>query len=200
MRGIFIVLEGPDGSGTTKHSLLLEERLRQQGRTVLQTYEPTEGPIGRNIRAELADGNLLPPAELQKQFCEDRAWHLDEIIRPALAKGTVILCDRYFHSTIAYGLALGLDRASLDALTKDFERPDKTLFLLPPLSVLRERMTKRRSTDALEREEIQKKVYEEYQRLAKEDPSIIVVDTSGSVESVQEIIYQHVAPALPPAS
>lgn len=190
MRGSFIVLEGPDGAGTTKHSVLLAERLKNEGRMVLRTFEPTDGPIGFAIRLDLQNHNTYSPLSLQQRFCDDRSWHVMEVIEPALARGVTVICDRYLHSTIAYGLAMGVDRKELDAMNKLFIRPERTLFLLPPFEVLQERMGRREQTDELEKVELQKKVYTQYQLLAKEDPSIIVIDTSGAVEEVAERIYQ----------
>lgn len=193
MRGTFIVLEGPDGAGTTKHSVILADRLKNEGRMVLRTFEPTDGPIGSAIRLDLQNHVASSPLALQRRFCEDRAWHLHAAIEPALARGATVISDRYFHSTIAYGLAMGVDRRELDAMNKLFIRPDKTLFLLPSFAVLQERMGRRAQTDALEKVELQRKVYENYQILAKEDPSIIVIDTSGLLEEVAERIYSAVS-------
>lgn len=206
MAGRFIVLEGPDGAGTTKHSVLLEQRLKNEGLMVLGTFEPTDGPIGSSIRLdllnhapcpapnpELAEGDwcgALSPVKLQKRFCEDRAWHLQNVIEPALARGATVICDRYFHSTIAYGLALGVPRRELDEMNKNFIRPDRTLFLLPPFAVLQERMGRRDRKDALEKAELQRKVYAAYRLLAEEDPTIIVIDTSGPLEEVAEQIWK----------
>lgn len=193
MRGIFIVLEGPDGAGTTKHVKLLSDRLARQKVPVLCTFEPTDGPVGSAIRSDLHAGKSFSPLDLQKRFCADRDWHLSEVIEPALAKGTTVISDRYFHSTIAYGLALGVPRAQLDEMNKKFIRPDRTFFLLPPFKVLQERMSRRDHTDALEQEELQRKVYASYQMLAAEDPSIRIIDTSGDLEEVAERIYRAVS-------
>jgi dTMP kinase len=189
MQGTFIVLEGPDGAGTTKHSKLLADRLTRAGSEVILTFEPTDGPVGSAIRKDLHAHVPLKSAELQKRFCSDRAWHVEHVIAPALARGTVVISDRYADSTIAYGIALGLDRTMLEEMNKDFPKPDFLLYLLPPFAVLQERMRKRESTDDLEKAELQKKVYENYRLLAKENPKVIVVDTSGKPEEVAEEIY-----------
>lgn len=190
MRGIFIVLEGPDGSGTTKHCMLLTKRLQQDGRSVLSTFEPTDGPIGSAIRSDLRAGVSFTPLALQRRFCSDRAWHLKSVIEPALAAGTTVISDRYLHSTLAYGSALGVLRNDLDDMNKNFIRPDVTFFLLPPFEVLQERMNRRDHTDALEQETLQRKVYDAYRALAAEDPTIIVIDTSGELEEVAKEIYR----------
>lgn len=192
MRGKFIVLEGPDGAGTTKHSKLLADRLAREGRLVLYTFEPTDGPVGSAIRSDLRSGKPLSPLALQERFCVDRAWHLTQVIEPALQKGITLISDRFSHSTIAYGLALGLTRTQLDDMNKKFIHPDQTLFLLPPFEVLQERMIRRAQTDALEKVELQRKVYDAYRQLAEEDQSIRVIDTSGSLEGVAEEIFHAV--------
>ncbi|MFH1444135.1 MAG: dTMP kinase [Candidatus Peregrinibacteria bacterium] len=189
MRGIFIVIEGPDGAGTTKHCTILAERLKQDGRSVLCTHEPTDGPIGSTIRSDLRAGRSFVPIALQQRFCEDRTWHLSEVIEPALAQSITIISDRYLHSTLAYGLALGIARKDLDEMNKKFIRPDVTFFLLPSFKALLERMGRRDHTDALEQTELQRKVYDAYRELAKEDPSIIVIDTAGDLEEVASKIY-----------
>jgi len=193
MRGIFIVLEGPDGAGTTKHSKLLSDRLAREKHAVLCTFEPTDGPIGSAIRNDLHNDVPHSPLELQKRFCDDRAWHLQEVIEPALRNGTTVISDRYDHSTITYGTALGLSRQELDEMNKKFIRPDRTFFLLPPFKVLQERIHRRDHVDALEQAELQHKVYDAYQQLAAEDPAICVIDSSGPLEEVAELIYRAVS-------
>lgn len=188
--GYFIVLEGPDGAGTTKHSVLLEERLRAAGHAVLRTFEPTDGPIGEKVRADLRAGRISDPEAIQRKFCEDRAWHLTHVIEPALAAGTIVISDRYASSTITYGAALGIDRTILEEMNTGFRTPDVLLFLLPPFEALQERLARREATDVFEKTEFQRKVYAEYQRLAAEDSSIIVIDTSGNVEEVAEKIMK----------
>ncbi|OIO53311.1 dTMP kinase [Candidatus Peregrinibacteria bacterium CG1_02_54_53] len=189
MRGFFIVIEGPDGSGTTKHCALLAERLTQEGKKVLRTHEPTDGPVGSAIRSDLRAGVSFTPLDLQRRFCEDRAWHIEHVIEPALAKSATVISDRYFHSTLAYGLALGIDRETLNAMNTKFIRPDETIFLLPSFEVLTERMGRRDRTDVLEQTELQRNVYEAYRTLAKEDPSIIVIDTAGAPQEVARTIF-----------
>lgn len=189
-RPLFIVLEGPDGAGTTKHSVLLEEYFQGKGRQVLRTFEPTDGPIGRSIRQELRSGAALDPQDIQRRFCLDRAWHLEHLIEPALRGGSLVISDRYAASTITYGAALGLDRSTLMQLNENFREPDVLLFLLPPFATLQERLARRETTDSFEREEFQRKVYAEYQRLAKEDRRIIVVDSSGELSKVAKKIAE----------
>lgn len=189
-RGCFLVLEGPDGCGTTFHSHALAERLRQERHRVLLTAEPTDGPIGREIRRYLSLHTPLPSEALQLLFTADRALHLAETVEPALAEGTIVISDRYVPSTLAYGEAAGVDSAWLSELNKNFIQPAATLYLLPPLSLCLERLAKRKVRDALESTPFQKRVYAVYERLAREDRRGAVLDTSGPKEDVTEQVYQ----------
>lgn len=182
-RGRFIVLDGPDGSGTTFHSARLAERLRAQGRNVLLTCEPTSGAIGRFIR-ELLKSNSVPPAALQLLFCADRAEHLSEEIEPALEAGSLVVSDRYIASTLAYGDALGLSQEWLSEVNNTFIQPDASLFLLPPLTVCLDRIGKRTTKDILEQAPLQARVHAAYSRLAAGNGSIAVIDTSEDKETV----------------
>lgn len=181
MQPLFIVLDGPDGSGTTKQSQLLTEKLQKEGCDVLAMAEPTNGPIGRWIRTILREEDTIDPAALQLLFCADRAEHQKEI-RKALQEGKTIVCDRYVTSTLAYGEALGLDAIWLEEINKKFIKPDLLFFTLPSLSVCKERVAKRMQKDSLEDDDLQNKVYRAYEKLAKADRSIHLIDTSKSKE------------------
>lgn len=187
MRGRFIVLDGPDGSGTTLHTRLLSERLAAENKKVLATAEPGDGNIGRFLRSELRSGHL-PADALQLLFTADRADHVSRIIEPALGAETNVVCDRYVSSTIAYGEALNLDVVWLESMNKKFIQPDILIFLLPPVSVILSRLQERETSESLETKEIQERVHSAYTRMAKEDPSIVVIDSSGSKEKTAELI------------
>ena len=197
----FIVLEGPDGSGTTLHSALLASTLRSQWKKVLLTTEPTDGPIGKFIRQILKSPPHKPshhssplkgrggfsPDALQLLFTADRADHQIQI-QLELESGSTVISDRYSHSTITYGEALGCDRDWLQNTNNKFIQPDCTIFLLPPLATCLERIARRAHKDSLEDSSLQEKVYATYERLAKENPSIHVVDTSGNKNDVAKEI------------
>lgn len=100
--GRFIVLEGIDGSGTTTQLSRLAAVLRDCGLTVLETREPTDRPAGRLLRAALRGEERFPPDALALLFAADRVDHLAGEIVPALARGEVVLCDRYVGSSLIY--------------------------------------------------------------------------------------------------
>lgn len=182
MKGKFIVLEGPDGSGTTTHSKLLAETLRKAGEDVLLTAEPTDSTIGKFIREELKSKSVESPSALQLLFCADRAWHIEKVIKPALAAGKVVISDRYVISTLVYGEALGLDPDWLLQVNTPFLEPDVLIFAMPPLHVCLERIKKRKQLDVFENTRFQKKIYDLYEKAGADDKSAYVIDTSGTVD------------------
>lgn len=183
MRGRFIVLEGPDGSGTTTHTALLANRLQEQGVDVLLTQEPSDGPIGRFIRAELSLGTM-PSDALQMLFSADRAWHIAQVVQPALESGKTVVCDRYSLSTLLYGKALGLSADWLENMNKYFIQPDVLAIALPSFEVCMQRLNKRDIKDMLEaQDDLQRCVYDNYVSYAKEH-AIPAIDTGASKEDV----------------
>ncbi len=110
--GIFITFEGGEGSGKTTQALLVAEKIRQKGREVVITREPGGTTLGRSIRQLLLTKSEDPPtprAELLL-YAADRAHHVEMVIKPALERGAVVICDRYVDATMAYqGYGRGLD-------------------------------------------------------------------------------------------
>src|SRR5690606_36822914 len=120
--GRFIELEGIDGAGTTTHTDRLTAWLRDRGRRVHRTCEPSEGPVGRIVRATLAGRPDAPsPATLPWMFAADRADHLAREIGPALERGEVV-CDLYIPASLAYQ-SLDHPFERVEALNRDFRRP-----------------------------------------------------------------------------
>ncbi len=184
MQGRFIVLEGPDGSGTTTHSRLLASGLEAMGHDVLLTAEPTDGPIGRFIRGQLKATDVPSPSALQLLFCADRASHIESVIKPALDAGKTVVCDRYVISTLVYGEALGLDPEWLLTVNTPFIEPDLLFIALPQFDVCMERIGRREQLDVFENLSFQRKVYDLYQRIGEEDQSVKMIDTGQSMEEV----------------
>jgi len=196
MRGLFVVLEGPDGSGTTTHSHLLAADLQSKGFDIVLTNEPTDGRIGTWIREMLRSGAPMPQDALQLLFCADRAEHVKTVIEPALSSGKIVLSDRYAASTLAYGEALGVDAGWLSRVNDAFPKPDVELFLLPPVDVCAERISTRKAQDSFEKRELQEKIHASYRRLASAQSSIQVIDSSGSVDDVASLIAATVTKRL----
>ena len=137
-RGTFVVLEGLDGSGKSTQLARLAKRYAAAGREVVVTREPYDCPPGRTLR-ELARRHAPVSAEEELAlFVAQRRLHVREVIEPALARGALVLSDRYFLSTVAYQGARGLDPAKLLAESEaEFPWPDLVLLLvLPPAAGL----------------------------------------------------------------
>lgn len=185
--GQFIVFEGPDGAGTTRQSTLFVEKMQSEGKKVLLTAEPTDSPIGQEIRSILHSETLPSPDAVQLLFCADRANHIATVVEPALRNGTTVVCDRYILSTIVYGVAQGMDRAWLEAVNAAFPKPDMTFITLPPFDVCMQRINRRPSKDQFETEGFQRRVYEQYKSV--EDPTVTFVDTHGSKKQSSEFVW-----------
>lgn len=125
-RGTFLVLDGIDGAGKSTQLRILADLLRRAGAEVVTSKEPTTGPWGMKIRASAQDGRMALEDELQA-FIEDRREHVRDLIEPALARGAVVILDRYYPSTIAYQGARGGDVPRMRALMREFPVPDLTL-------------------------------------------------------------------------
>jgi dTMP kinase len=130
---MFISFEGVDGSGKTTQVALLADSLRGEGRDVVATREPGGTPAGERIRELLLEGGEIAPWTEAALFAAARAQRVDEVIRPALARGADVICDRYIDSSLAYqGIArgLGVDRVlELNLLATSGLLPDRTFFL-----------------------------------------------------------------------
>lgn len=180
--GTYIVLEGPDGGGSTTHARLLCETLRNRGLDIVQTAEPTTGPIGTVIRAELR-GKGIPPDALQMLYSADRAWHMAKVVRPGLDAGKIVVGERCHLSTLVYGEALELDVPWLEKMNETFAKPDLLLVLMPPFEVCAARLGIR-ERDLLEADSIQRRVHDAYGRYMRAHPEAVLVDTSGDIEPV----------------
>lgn len=192
---MFLTLEGPEGSGKTSQACLLVQYLRGEGYEVLLTREPGGTPIGDQIRAVLHDPDntaMVPRAEFLL-YSASRAQLVQEVIRPALAGGTLVVCDRYYDSSLAYqGYGRGLDLATLQQVTRfaigDLV-PDLTVCLdIAPEEGLQRRLLGGEEWNRLDREalEFHRRVRAGYLELAASEPGRwVVVDASRSVEEVQ---------------
>jgi dTMP kinase len=127
-RGTLIVFEGIDGCGKSTQLRLLADRLSAHGVEVVITKEPTEGKIGKQIRAMAQSGERVAAEQELAWFMEDRREHVSELLAPKVEAGAVVLCDRYSLSTTAYQGARGLDaEAILRANEEEFPIPDLAL-------------------------------------------------------------------------
>lgn len=190
-RGIFITLEGIEGSGKTTQAMFLRDLLRAKGFDVVMTREPGGPPIAEKIRDILLDPinkRMVPLTELFL-YEASRAQHVAEIIRPAIDAGKAVLCDRFFDASTAYqGSARGLDLATvrnLNILATGGLKPDLTLVLDLPAEVGLRRLA--RTPDRIESEalEFHERVRQGYLAMARlEGFRIKVIDASGSIDDI----------------
>jgi len=184
-RGLLLAFEGLDGSGKSTQLARLHRRLVEAGREVVATREPTQDVHGRRIREMAAAGERASPEEELRLFVADRRRHVEAVIAPALARGAVVLTDRYFLSTVAYQGARGLDAERiLRESEREFPLPDLVLlFELEPRTCL-ERVHARGGTPepAFERLDQLERVAEVFRTLDR--GYLVRVDARGSVDDV----------------
>jgi dTMP kinase len=209
--GCFISFEGGEGAGKTTQIQRLAARVRSMGFTVRELREPGGTPLGEKIRHLLKhdpDGRGMASETELLLMNASRAELVRSVIRPALNADEIVLCDRFYDSTVAYqgfgrGLDLGAVRSVID-LAVGSTRPDLTLLLHVPPDVSRARVADRRPEAAgmdrfeAEHDAFFQRVAEGFRHIADAEPGrFVTVDGSGSVDGVAERIWQFVSPRLP---
>lgn len=206
--GLFVVVEGIDGSGSTTHTKLLGKTLRERGLKVLETCEPSSGPIGSLIRQVLQGRLFVPDATgprgfawstMALLFAADRMDHLDSTIVPALRDGAIVLSDRYDLSSLAYQsvTAPGGERVVpwIRELNAAALRPDLTVVIDVPVEVAEERRRLRGGAEEMfESRDLQARlvaVYREAEELVPSD-RVVHVAGEGAVSDVAAEILQAV--------
>lgn len=197
--GLLIVLEGLDGAGTTTQARLLVEGLRAAARPAHGTREPSDGPIGRLLREMLVGRHAIPDQAIDQStfgllFAADRMDHLQREVDPALAEGTVVVSDRWYHSSLAYQ-GTGAERNWILALNSRARVPDLTIFLCVEAGIAAQRrVAAGRAQELFEDLEMQRKVEEGYwdtlDRLRARGDPIHVLDGHQSVEDIQAEIWR----------
>lgn len=182
--GIFIVFEGLDGSGSSTQTSMLKKYLTQLNLKPLVTKEPTNNLIGGLIRGALTKEWKASNTCFQLLFCADRAHHLDREIMPALKKGSIVISDRYFFSTIAFG-SLDCDVGWLKALNMPFTVPD-IIFLIkvPPEECISRIGANRHEFELFEETEKLKRVWTTYEDLAREYTNVHILDGTKSKNDI----------------
>jgi dTMP kinase len=199
---LFITLEGIEGSGKTTHLPFVADWLRQHKRQVVITREPGGTPLGEQVRGILLDNRhqgMGADAELLLIFAA-RAEHLHQVVEPALAKGSDVVCDRFTDATYAYqggGRGLPVARiAQLEQMVQGDLRPHFTLLFDVPLELAVERRRKRGQPDRFESEQLafHRRVQDTYRtRAAAEPRRFLIVDSSGTMETTQALLARQLA-------
>jgi dTMP kinase len=190
--GLFLAFEGIEGSGKTTQAMRLAEHLRAHGVGVVLAREPGSTPLGEGIRSLVLDPALaVPPRSELFLMLAARGALVEEVVRPALAAGRVVIADRFELSTLAYqGAGRGLDPEEILAsnrIATGGVRPDATLLLeVPPDEGARRQRTAGKTPDRMEREErdFHERVARGYRELAHRVEEVIAVQGGDSEDAV----------------
>ncbi len=178
-RGYLVVIEGIDGAGKSTLARNIYLRLVDKGLPTVLTFEPTDGPWGKQLRLSLSAPVRLTPKEELELFIRDRREHIDKVIHPSLQEGKIVVCDRYYFSTMAYQGARGLDPEVIRGKNEAFApRPD-LVFLLeldPEMALKRIREGRCETPDRFEQLAYLKKVKKIFDGLT--DPFVVRIDAS----------------------
>ncbi|MCL4388086.1 dTMP kinase [Candidatus Marsarchaeota archaeon] len=180
---VFIVIEGIDGSGKTTQAKALCKSLSKLGYGVVEEREPTDGAIGKFIRQVLGEKIKIDLLSLQLLFVADRNEHVKAIKRTM--ESSIIICDRYYYSTIAYGEASGIERKYLEEMNSIFPAPDKTFFInLSPEKAVKRLASSRTEMEIFEKLDFMERISKAYSKFR--EPNIERVDGDGKIEEVTE--------------
>ena len=200
--GVFVCFEGGEGSGKSTQSHLLAERLTAAGREVLLTFEPGDTPVGKEIRRIVLDpatGHLTDRTEALL-YAADKAEHVEKVVVPALARGAVVITDRYVDTALAYqGVGRGLDTAELEHVlrwaTGDL-RPHLTVVLdVDPVAGL----GRFEGRDRIEAESVEfhQRARDAFLAIAAADPDhYLVLDAGGAVDEIAAAVHDRLTPFL----
>jgi dTMP kinase len=198
-RGFFITLEGGEGAGKSTQAKRIAEALRAGGREVVLTREPGGTPGAEKVRGLLLDPatELVPLADTLLHFAA-RADHVERVIKPAIARGAVVICDRFYDSTMAYqGFGMGVDVGAVATLVRLIGLiPDLSLFLELPEAVAKQRLAARGvAADRYELmgEEMRGRIARGFMSIATAEPERCVVigadaDTDAVTEQIMAVL------------
>lgn len=165
-KGIFICIEGLDGSGKTTHAHRIVRNLQKKGFDAVYTTEPSRGELGKFIRASVLQGKKRVPRVVEALlFAVDRVEHLEKMVKPALEEGKIVISDRCVYSSLAYQGAAELDLEWIEEINRMALPPDLAIYIDVPPEVVVKRI--RRKKSVMERLETQRKVREVYMKYVK---------------------------------
>jgi dTMP kinase len=193
--GFFLVIEGLDGSGKTTQCIQLCKMLKSQRINVVYTSEPSKGSIGMFLRKHVLSKSKYPPEIEALLFAADRFEHQQDVIKPALDTGKIVLCDRYLYASLAYQGAQGVDLEWIRSINFFTLKPDLSIYLdVPPEEALARKEGLR---ETLEYIELERKVKSIYLALSKTG-ELTRVDGRGTIEEVTKRLFDLIKPFLSP--
>jgi len=198
-KGIFIVIEGIDGTGKSTQCKRLAQWFRSRGREVVLSREPTDGPWGKKLRESASSGRLSPEEEVEF-FLKDRREHVETTIQPALAEGKVVILDRYYFSMMAYQGARGVDPIEIRRRNEEFApRPNLLLILDLSIESAHGRIGARGdTTNEFEQRDTLTRCREIFLSL-RDEPFVRVIDAEPSLNEVTADILSVVTAVFPDA-
>ncbi len=202
MKNLFIVIDGMDGTGKSTHLTNLHKYIFGKSKKIriLTTREPTYGKYGKKIREMLSTHNdpYSDAHLLLNLYTHDRKDHLDKLIKPFMKQDgdnvSVVLCDRYYYSTIAYQCCQGIEFEKVADRNKNFLRPDLAIILdIEPESAMK-RISGERPIEKFENLEFMKKLRQNFHKMkdAFPDDNIVLIDSKGTIEETFEKIKKEV--------
>jgi dTMP kinase len=184
--GVFIVIEGIDGSGKTLHSRNLCFQLRKKGFACKYTAEPSKGYIGRLLRHEFLSRRKISPEIETLLFAADRFHHIKYDILPMLRRNFIVISDRYHYASIAYQGAQDVDIKWIRNVNNFIIKPDLAIYLDVPAEIGLGRI--RRTKSLMEKLDLEKKVREIYLDLVKEK-ELTYLDANKSIDNVNKEMF-----------
>jgi dTMP kinase len=185
-KGRFICIEGLDGSGKTTHAYRLVRNLQKRGFDAVYTTEPSEGEIGKFIRASVLQGKKRVPRVVEALlFAVDRVEHLEKDVKPALKEGKIVVSDRCVYSSLAYQGAAGLDLEWIEEINRFALPPDLALYIDVPPEVVVKRIKRKKSV--MERLETQRRVKQVYMKFV-DNGKLMPIDGDRKKSEVEQNI------------
>lgn len=187
-KGVFICVEGIDGSGKTTQAHILVEALKKEGFEAVYTTEPSNGVFGEMLRKHILEGSRRVPVVVEAVlFAVDRFDHIESEVKPLLKRGKIVVSDRYVYSSIAYQGASSLSKKWLKEINNRAIKPDLSIFIDVPPEIVIGRINRQRSV--METLQTQKRVREAYLKLVEEE-DLLVVDGASAKKEVAERIQK----------
>lgn len=205
MNGKFIVFEGIDGAGKSTQAEILAQRLKEWGKDIYLTHEPSDGVVGKMLRQALRGELNLSEQVMAALFAADRLEHLTNTengVLAHLAKGTQVICDRYYLSTYAYqSVQVSLDWAmALNSQAAIMAKPDVHFYIDIPVEVALERIRQNREqTDIYETKERLEKTKDKYflaMEALRETENIVIINGERDTNDIAMDIWQYVSQHL----